>query len=59
MLRERARDTLQYGSLKHLHLSCNLVDEADTPARRVGTPNQGWSCPTFCVAAQSAEDFIS
>ena len=59
MLRERARNTLQYGSLKHLHLSGNLVDEADTPAWRVKTPNQGWSCSTFCVTAQSAEDFIS
>jgi hypothetical protein len=42
MLRERAHDTSQYGSLKHLHLSGNLVDDVDTPAWRVKTPNRGW-----------------
>ena len=42
MLRERTRDTLQYISLKHLHLYGNLVDDTDTSAWQVKTPNRGW-----------------
>ncbi|KAN0091565.1 hypothetical protein V8E55_005131 [Tylopilus felleus] len=42
----RTRDTLQYGNLKHLHLSGNLVDETETLAWRVKTPIRGESCYT-------------
>lgn len=40
MLRDLARETMQYASLKHLYLSGTLVDEADTPPWRVRTPNR-------------------
>lgn len=44
-LRNRTRGTIQYGSLKHLYLSGTLVDDVDTSAWRVKTPNR--SEPTF------------
>lgn len=40
-LRDHTRDTMQYGSLKHLYLSGTLVDETDTSPWRVKTPNRG------------------
>ena len=55
MLRERTRDTLQYGNLKHLHLSGNLVDETETLAWRVKTPIRGESCYTSRARARNAE----
>ncbi|KAF8554223.1 hypothetical protein OG21DRAFT_1115422 [Imleria badia] len=41
MLRKHTRDTMQYGSLKHLYLSGTLIDETDTSPWRVKTPNRG------------------
>ena len=46
-LRNKIRETAQYGSLKHLYLSGTLVDEADTSPFRVMTPNRGKLCPPY------------
>jgi len=39
-LRDRTRETIQYSSLKQLYVSGALVDEADTSAWRIRTPNR-------------------
>ncbi|KAG9309255.1 hypothetical protein JVU11DRAFT_10738 [Chiua virens] len=40
-LRHITRETIQYGSLKHLYLSGTLLDETDTSAWHIKTPNRG------------------
>ncbi|KAN0091571.1 Uncharacterized alpha/beta hydrolase domain (DUF2235) domain containing protein [Tylopilus felleus] len=40
VLRNRIRETTEYGNLKHLYLSGTLVHKTDTSAWRVKTPNR-------------------
>jgi len=42
----RTRETMQYGSLKHLYLSGTLIDETDTSPWRIRIPNRSKLFPS-------------
>jgi len=65
ILRDRTRETMQYGSLKHLYLSGTLIDETDTSPWRIRTPNRSQPFPSCgggklkCVSHLFSADVIN